>query len=184
VNADGASSAGRVSSPESGSFFILTGAVHSGKTTFLRAVAAEARKRSTPVGGYLSPAAWDQGQRIGYDLLTLPDEKLIPFMRMDSRADSERIGPYHLIPETLGLAQDIIRSATSKPLVIVDEVGPLELAGGGVWSALEESLRRPPRKLVLTIRDPLVQAFLARIPREPTDIVRADSPSAVQRLLG
>lgn len=177
-------SAGWTPSPESGDLYILTGAVHSGKTTFLRTIVAEARKSSTPVDGYLSPAAWEQGNRVGYDLLTLPEERLLPFMRTENRPDSQRVGPYYLVPETLSLAQDIIRSASSKSFVIVDEVGPLELAGRGVWSALEESLRRPPRKLVLTIREPLLEAFLTRIPCGPTDIFRADDRSAVLRLLG
>lgn len=183
MNRDGFS-ADRSSLPESRGLFILTGAVHSGKTTFLKSIVAEARKRSIPVDGYLSPAAWEQGSRIGYDLLTLPEEKLFPFMRTESRPDAERVGPYYLVPETLAMARDILGSASSKTLVIVDEIGPLELEGRGVWPALEESLRQPPRKLVLTIREPLVEAFLTRIPNGPPDIFRVDDRSAVLRILG
>jgi nucleoside-triphosphatase THEP1 len=68
--------------------------------------------------------------------------------------------------------------------VIVDEIGPLELEGRGVWAALEECFRRPPRKLVLTIREPLVEAFLGRFPGGPPDIFRADDPAAASRILG
>jgi len=178
------SSAERTPSPESGSIFILTGVVHSGKTTFLKKIIAEAGLRFLRVDGFVSPAVWENGNPAGYDLLTLPEERPFPFLRMEGRPGYQRVGPFYLIPETLHMAQGIIRAGSLKPLVIVDEVGPLELEGLGVWPALEEVLRRPPRKLVLTIREPLLEAFLAKIPLGPPDIFRVDDRSAVLRILG
>jgi len=93
------------------------------------------------------------------------------------------MGPFYLIPETLDLAQGIIREGALKPLMIVDEVGPLELEGRGVWPAVEDVFRRLPRTLVLTIREPLLEAFLAKISFGSPDIFRGDDRSAVLMIL-
>jgi len=178
------SSGERAPSPESGDLFILTGAVHSGKTTFLKRIVGEAGQRFIRVDGYLSPVVWEKGEPAGYDLVTLPEERAFPFIRMEGQPGCERVGPFYLIPETLDLAQGIIRAGALKPLVVVDEVGPLELEGRGVWPALVDVFRRPPRKLVLTVRESLLEAFLAKISFGSPDVFRVDDRSAVLRILG
>jgi len=143
---------------------ILTGPVHSGKTSLLDSLSRDAERKSAPFQGYLSPAVWEEGIHIGYDLLFLFDRRSVPFLRKKGPPTWQSVGPYSATPEALEAAQGVIRAGASVPLLIVDEVGPLELEGKGVWPALEEIFVRPPEKMLLTIRDSLVDSFRGRIP--------------------
>lgn len=162
---------------------ILTGPVHSGKTSFLRTLAADARRRGLPAAGYLSAAVFDGDDRAGYDLEILPEGASYPFLRKEGESGWPRVGPYVVVPDTLERAIRTIRSSAGAHLFIVDELGPLELAGEGVWPALEGVFARPPAVLVLTIRDSLVGPFRGRIPggrsARVLDVVRSISTGTV-----
>jgi nucleoside-triphosphatase THEP1 len=143
--------------------FILTGPIHSGKTTFLQELSAEAKRRGLPVEGYLSPALGLGATRAGYDLRVISEERSYPFLRTEGEPGWRRAGGYVIVPEAMERAQRIIRAAAAKTLLIVDELGPLELEGRGVWPALEDVLNHPPRKIVLTVRDTLLDSFRRKI---------------------
>jgi nucleoside-triphosphatase THEP1 len=51
-------------------------------------------------------------------------------------------------------------------LLIVDEVGPVELTGRGIWPALERVLRRRGPVSLLVIRKSILEDFLNVLPRE------------------
>jgi nucleoside-triphosphatase THEP1 len=143
-----------------------------------------ARERGVPIRGYLSPSVWSEKKQIGYNLLTLPDGQAFPFLRERGSAEAQRVGPYALLPEALALAQRIIRQGSAAPLLIVDEVGPLELEGRGVWPALADVFSRPPQKLLLVIRSVLVDSFCSRVPGGDKAIVfGTDEPKVLARIL-
>jgi iron complex transport system ATP-binding protein len=143
---------------------ILTGPVHSGKTSFLAAGVAAVLRRGVRLGGYLSPAVFEAGASIGYDLLPLAGGSPRPFLRKGAGSEGQGIGPYHLVPEALEKALDIIRRAGEEPTLVVDEIGPLELAGGGVWPAVQEAIARRRSPTLLVIREGFVEPFQRRIP--------------------
>lgn len=145
--------------PSPARVFILTGPVHSGKTTFLEEKWALSREQGVAVQGYLSPSVRSGKRIIGYDLLSLSEGQAFPFLIEKGLADGQNVGPFVLVPETLALAQRIIRQAYGAHLLVVDEIGPLELEGRGVWPALAEALIKTPLRILITIRDGLVDPF-------------------------
>lgn len=151
--------------------YILTGPVHSGKTSFLAAGIGEGLGKGARTLGYLSPAVWEAGSHAGYDLLPLAEGKATPFLRRGPGPGGPTAGPYHFIPGSLEAALEIIRRAGEGMTLIVDEIGPLELEGGGVGPAVEEALARRKSPTLLVIREGLVEPFQARIPDLATAVV-------------
>ncbi len=151
--------------------YILTGPVHSGKTSFLAAGIGEGLGKGARTLGYLSPAVWEGGNHAGYDLLPLAEGRATPFLRKGPGPGGPAIGPYHFVPGSLEAALEIIRRAGEGPTLIVDEIGPLELEGGGVWPAVEEALAQRKSPTLLVIREGLVEAFQERIPELGASIV-------------
>jgi nucleoside-triphosphatase THEP1 len=147
---------------------VLTGPVHGGKTTFLeRSLARWAARGLTP-GGFLSVAVTGAGGATDYDLLELKTSRRHPYLRREGEPDAERIGPFFFVPTTLERARSIIREADPRELLIVDEVGPLELQGGGLWTVLQEALARPGVRFLLVVREEILEDVVAALgPRGP-----------------
>jgi nucleoside-triphosphatase THEP1 len=142
---------------------IMTGPVRSGKTSYLAGVATDLTRRRIGASGFLSPAAFEGGRQIGYDLSVLGRETPIPYIRAAGEPGWERVGPYYFIPEALEVARREIRESRERDLLIVDELGPLELAGGGLWGVLEPVLSGAARRCLLVVRESCLRDLLDKI---------------------
>jgi len=142
---------------------VLTGPVHAGKTTFLEEACARWGARGLPCTGFLSPAVTGAGGETGYDLLELPRGPRRPFLRRRADPAAERTGPFAFVPEVLDRARAILRDPGRPGLLVVDEVGPLELRGGGLWPALREAVRRPDRTALLVVREEILEELAAAL---------------------
>jgi nucleoside-triphosphatase THEP1 len=143
--------------------FVLSGPVHGGKTTFLESSLARRAAHGLACGGFLSVATADANGAKGYDLIEIQTGRRHVFLRREGGPDAERTGPFFFVPETLGLARTIIREAAPGELLIVDEVGPLELRGGGLWPALLETVGRPGRNILLVVREEILEDVVAAL---------------------
>ncbi len=140
---------------------IVTGPIDSGKTSWCRELAAA----NPACGGVLLLKVYLQGQRIGYDALSLPDGDAIPFARIAGHepagwSTAERVGPFSISTTGLLAANYWLAEAAARPGdIIVDEIGPLELGDGGLSRGLSAVLASPlPRKLYLVIRRDCLEA--------------------------
>ena len=139
---------------------ILTGPVHSGKTTALKDMASQLISQNIDVAGFLSLYTEEKAHFIGYDLFDLVRETRTPFIRKKGHRSWQRIGPYVFIPESLDRAQNIIRRSPKADLCIVDEIGPLELEGKGLWPALKEVISLSAPDYILVVRETILDNWL------------------------
>lgn len=140
--------------------YILTGPVHSGKTTFLKEVVCELKETSLTVGGFLSESIVENQENTGYDLLDLREDKSFPYIRRTGEAYWQKIGPFYFIPESLAKAREIILRDCDTDILVIDEIGPLELSGKGLWPVLKKVLFQHSVKLLLIVRANLLDKFL------------------------
>jgi len=159
---------------------ILTGAIRSGKTGFLAGILSEL---GMGVSGFLSPAAYADGRHVGYDLLPLGRGAAIPFIRRTGQPAWERVGGYFFIPEALAEARRVIRESPAESLLIVDEVGPLEMEGGGLWTVLEPALADGSRRSLLVVREACLEEMLGKLRCPPAGVFRLGDPSIAASLL-
>ena len=143
--------------------FILSGPVHGGKTTLLEKSLPGWASRGLAFGGFLSVAVLDGRGQAEYDLLDLQEGRRLPFLRRTGEPDAERTGPFFFVGRTLDLARAIIRKAAPGELLVVDEVGPLELEGRGLWPALREVIFRPEQRSILVVREEILERFVASL---------------------
>ncbi len=140
--------------------FILTGPVHCGKTTLLKKAVYELKEQKIKIDGFLSEAIWKKQETVGYDLFDLKHERSIPFIRRIGEKEWQRIGSYFFIPQSLAEAEKIILRDKDADIVVVDEVGPLELSGKGLWPALKQVIFQPLKKYLLVVRIDILEDFL------------------------
>jgi nucleoside-triphosphatase THEP1 len=163
--------------------FILTGAVHSGKTSLLRRLTAELKELGIGVDGFLSLAALKNREHIGYDFFNLKTETVLPFIRRQGAPNWPTVGPYYIQPEILAEAKRKIISHQARDLLIVDEVGPLEIRGDGLWPALSSVFSRPSLLCLLVARRGILEDLRRLIAGSPVKIFDIENQAVYAELL-
>jgi nucleoside-triphosphatase THEP1 len=134
------------------SVILLVGDRHSGKTSTCRRLAELLRARGASVGGIVAPAIHEADRCVGYDVVDLMTGHSARLAALDGPG-VEQVGRFHFLADGLALGRAALdNAAESCPrLVIVDEVGPLELAGRG-WAAHLDQLAGRPGFTLFTVR--------------------------------
>ncbi len=137
---------------------IVTGPIGSGKTTLLVELAARLRAAGVDVGGVVSPRILQDGHTVGYHIRNVAtgQEVLlcsihppgIPFRR------------FFFSPEGVAFGNRALEQARGAAVVVVDEVGPWELGGGGLAPGVRTVLASPSF-VVLAVRPSLLQEVRA-----------------------
>jgi nucleoside-triphosphatase THEP1 len=157
-----------------GKVYVLTGERGSGKTTLLGTLARQLQEHGLRVGGILSPAT-DRGDDSGaHDVIDLHTGQRRPLCRMDMPESEVRVGRFGFYPEGLAFASGVLKAVGDimPDLVIIDEIGPLEAAGGGWSEGAREHLRTWRGVTVLAVRSSLVDELLSAWDLSATGIWR------------
>jgi nucleoside-triphosphatase THEP1 len=162
---------------------VLTGPIQSGKTSTLEAILEQVIDRGIVAHGFLSRRVLEKGETVGYDLFDLQERNGIPFLRKTGKADWQRIGPWSLIPSGLERAEKIIREGKEADLLVVDEVGPLELEGGGLWPALERDVLGREGLSLLVVRERLLESFEKILKGRPMRVFHPEAEPLLRFLL-
>jgi len=147
---------------------LVVGEPRSGKTSWCRGYIDRRRKSGSSVGGILSPAIEKQGQRVGSNALDLLTGREVPFARL-SRLErfkgGEVVGDYTISSHGISFGGGAIKRAVESrcDLVVIDEVGPLELSGKGLMPAVELALASAVNVLIV-VRSSLREALQRRFP--------------------
>jgi nucleoside-triphosphatase THEP1 len=161
---------------------ILSGPVHGGKTTLIQKSLSRWASRGLRFGGFLSIAVRDGNGPAEYDFLDIKEGRRLPFIRRAGEAGWEQIGPFYFVPQTLEIARSVILEADPEEVLIVDEVGPLELAHGGLWPALRDVIFKPELRTLLVAREEILED-LSRLLGTPLPLIIDVCDPNVQRLL-
>ena len=123
----------------------VTGSPGIGKSTLVAKVAASAGMR---VGGVLARDKRYKDRRIGFELLDLASGAV--GMLADETGSGPQLGKYRVHPEDLdGLGAKAIENALKCELIVVDEVGPMELTSHRFVSAVEMAIASSRPMLVV-----------------------------------
>ena len=116
---------------------LLTGRPGCGKTTLVKRVV---NKLARPTGGFYTEEIRERGQRVGFKIITLDSEETV-FAHVDFKTP-ERVGKYGLdlaALETAGV-KAVREAVHAKRLVVIDEIGPMEIRSALFRDAVNEAL--------------------------------------------
>ena len=164
----------------------LTGPVGSGKTHALAGLAAWAKDRGTPIDGFVARAdgrVEGRGAADRYTLGWVATGESMLFAEWTGTRGADGV-PYRFAPETSArvLAWAEALAGDSPGLVVLDEFGPAEAAGGGHAAAWPAIAAADPAVVVIAVRDGLVPDIEARLGRAFDVTVDAAAPDAAETL--
>jgi nucleoside-triphosphatase len=132
---------------------LLTGAPGVGKTTTVNRVCSHYSAKGMNIQGITTREIRENGQRIGFKVTDLATGKEGWLARKDSLV-GPRIGSYHVVSEDLestgvrGIERGIEGPAD---LVVVDEIGPMEMTSSLFRNAISRLLKAE-RATVVTVK--------------------------------
>lgn len=144
--------------------FIVTGVSGSGKTTFLRSLYKALSREHIDVGGVLSEGTWKNDKRESFDLVDLKGGERIRFCQREPDKNWDMIGPFYINPlgQAFGEMALFIEYLQNSKLIIIDEIGPLELKGKGWAKAFEKILKELKVPIVISVREKLVDEVVEK----------------------
>jgi len=135
---------------------VVSGQIGAGKTTVCQRVIDIARDNGCTCGGVLTRKTGDGG------ILTVDirSGSSMPLASTRPIYRGPQTGKYWFNPAGIEFGMDAIRRGTRSNILVVDELGHLELEGEGFALAPEILRRRRVRDSIVVIRSELVEAFL------------------------
>jgi nucleoside-triphosphatase THEP1 len=151
--------------------FLLTGERQVGKTTVCRRVAELARGLGYDPAGLLTPAlVGEEGLPVAYHAQMVSDGEQRLLARAKGDLDGPRTGRYSFDADVFSWVMEGLRRAISQgcDLLIVDEIGPLELEQGrGLAPILPDLFTEGHPPLLLVVRPELIVQLQKRLPAIP-----------------
>jgi nucleoside-triphosphatase THEP1 len=143
---------------ETNKVFIITGSVREGKTTFVKNLIEFFRKNNISTGGIISERVMTDSRTTGYDVVNIETGEKTIFLRQNEESGSEKIGRFTISPEGLAVGRAVLHSLIMKgnSIVIIDEVGLLELQDKGWAESVRELLQKRANHILLTVRNTFV----------------------------
>jgi nucleoside-triphosphatase len=143
---------------------LLEGRPAVGKTTVARRLAGLLREAGVPLAGFVTEELREGRRRVGFAVTTFDDARAV--LAHVDLPGPPRVGKYGVdLPAFERLALPALASAHDRAVVIVDELGKMELASEAFRAAVSELLDQPPA-VVATVhvaRHP----FTDRLKRRP-----------------
>ncbi|HNW58670.1 MAG TPA: nucleoside-triphosphatase [bacterium] len=132
---------------------LVVGRPDSGKTAWLDAVVQRARSRGLQAEGLLSRGIRNNGRKSGFFLedVASGERRLLA----QERPDSERTlfyGRFYFAPATFAWGNAVLQACAGTGTVVIDECGPLELSGAGLWPGIRFLLRHHVGPILIAVR--------------------------------
>jgi nucleoside-triphosphatase THEP1 len=115
---------------------IITGDIHQGKTTFVKKVISDLQEKKTRIAGFLAFGIDENGIRSGFNLIDIESLKQVELCSDKKDENRVKYGKYYFNADAIVFGNEILKkdNLIDKQLIVIDEVGPLELNGQG-WSS-------------------------------------------------
>lgn len=143
---------------------ILSGERGCGKTTVCAKVMRLAQAMSLSVGGLLTLPRYNVGKKVGMDVQDVATGKLYPLAEIDKATDGPVTGHFHFHVEGLRWGNEALENVAFCDVLLIDELGPLELVESQGWcNAIDVLNASVCRLAVVVVRPALINHLLGKL---------------------
>ena len=152
---------------------VVTGAPSCGKTAAVVRLAEILGDRGVPIAGFVQIGVIEEESKVGFNVLDLLSHDEAGLARLAGRKGGEFGTRFVFSAEGFALGRAALGRAERGGVVIVDELGPVELRGEGHMPAVVKAMTVPGlAAAVIVVRRSLVPSLLATL--DATDAIVID----------
>jgi nucleoside-triphosphatase THEP1 len=157
--------------------YILTGPVQAGKTTMVSEKVNLLREKGVNVMGFLCPGSFSGGKRSAFSLVDLETGRQVPMGDVNGQKGWVKFRRFFFNPEAFIQGKLWINGCFKKDpdLLVIDEVGPMELEGGGWSDTLDALAQNSSVAQLWIVRQEIVQEVLRKWSISEDQVYTAES---------
>lgn len=152
---------------------VITGPPGSGKTPLVRSLIDDLGRRGISVAGFVQPAIVENDKKIGFRIQDAATGEVVDLARRVAPGEGRFGTSFKFFDGGFELGNRALQRIAPGSVLVIDELGPVELRGGGHWRAVERALRFSEiGGLAVVVRRTLVPALIEAL--DATDVVVVD----------
>lgn len=150
---------------------IITGEVNSGKTSTVEKLISNLYAEQKTIGGVYSKGLFSGKEKIGFKLIDIKsgDAKQLASIQFDNNFNLNH-GKYYFKPEVFEEYNTKILSVFDSDVIIIDEVGKLELVEKGFFPSVQYLINDFTGKIIMVVRKSLAKKVLKKFHLKQEDI--------------
>jgi nucleoside-triphosphatase THEP1 len=143
---------------------IITGAIGQGKTTCLLKIIESLKAKNITVGGFYSPRIMEKDTTVGYEVVEIKNNIREKYLRVNGEGGVSKIGRYGILPQGFAFGQKALSASGNdrSEVVVIDEVGALELDDKGWANNLTELLSASNSHIIMSVRDTFTEQVIQK----------------------
>jgi nucleoside-triphosphatase THEP1 len=151
---------------------ILSGEIQQGKTTLLSKILNSNQLDKFKIRGFLSNVQIENGERKGYNIESIADDLKINLCSTSENTERIKYGRFYFNRDAFSFGSDIIDKSTkaNTDLLIIDEIGPLEMSGEG-WSDSISKVVKLGIPMIWVVRRNLIEKAIRKWDIELEEII-------------
>ncbi len=156
--------------------YLVTGSVQGGKTTYLSQLSDLLRERELKIYGFLCPGSFVAGERAGFTLQNIENGKQVALATALETPEWTHYKRFWFNPAAFTLGSKWIDDSLAQlpDVVIIDEVGPMELEDLG-WSEVLKTMENSSVPVqIWNVRERLLTEVMKHWGIPPASVIRIE----------
>ena len=143
-------------------FYIITGGQGQGKTSLLKEVILILKNTSFKLKGFYAEGYWENNSRSRFDLINVNTNEKVKLCSIKPKQSWKKIFHYYFNPEAIKIGNSIlnINLLANLDLVIVDEIGRIDLKGEIWHDALTKIVKHSDIPIILVVRNTFLKEVI------------------------
>ncbi len=154
---------------------VVTGPSNSGKTEMVTDVAGRLQSAGVHVAGFVQPGEFFKGKKVGFRIRDLATGQEAPLASLSERGDGDFGTRFRFSDGGFRLGREALSRTAPDSVVIIDELGPIELRGLGHMPAVRTALTVADLAgAIIVVRRSLVPSLLAELDASDAVVIDVD----------
>ncbi len=163
---------------------ILTGDIQQGKTTLLKNIIDELQSKDIQLGGFYTEVIRKDQERSGYSLVPIKSVDSVLLCSTARGTGNKKYGKFYFNEKAVEIGKNTLLKAIKDdvPLIVIDEIGPLEMSGEGWADAIDAICQGSGIPMIWTVRKSLAGKAARKWKVGEIRIVDIGEPQADQHI--
>lgn len=162
--------------------YIISGETRSGKTTYLKKIIAHLReqKPNIKINGIVAHGIDRAGERYGFNIENLTTGEQEFLCSQESITDAERMGRFYFSKKGTNFGNKALTNNIEQTdLLVIDEIGYLELKGKGWFESIELAMKNPNLNMIWVVRKRILEEVLLQWQHSNTKVIYTKTSDVV-----